>query len=123
MRRPIAISVIAVCLIIVCGSGAFYAFYYGAYFGVWPAPSLEVDDPIIQAWLSSEDVVVHRQGIKKRLEDTTLYIQEGQRIDGGCRHHTILHLSGAETGARVALTLATNYSACERLVMEGTRPK
>ena len=116
MRPTIAIYVIALLLITVIGIGAVRA--YG--FGVWPAPELEVDDPVIQEWLSSEDVAIRRGGMDKRLEDTTMYIQEGRRIDGTCRFEVRLYGPAGEI--RVAQALATNHRTCEQLIFEGTRP-
>ena len=52
-----------------------------------------------------------------------MYIQKGQRIDGGCRWHTRLSLQGGEPGPRVARALATNHGTCERLMMEGVLPR
>ena len=60
---------IVVAVVVLC-------FYY---FGVWPAPSLEVDDPAIKAWLEKDTVVIHRRGIESDLVDTRMYIQRVNR--------------------------------------------
>ena len=91
------------------------------YFGVWPAPSLEVDDPAIKAWLEKDTVVIHRRGIESDLVDTRMYIQEGQSVDGSCRWITRVSMpSGQTAGVRVARTLAVDCTTCEKLVLEGT---
>ena len=58
------------------------------YFGVWPKPSLTVDDPSISEWLQDSDVIIHRRGFKRPIDNSTMYIQKGQRIDG-CPASTI----------------------------------
>ena len=91
------------------------------YFGVWPAPSLEVDDPAIKAWLEKDTVMIHRRGIESDLVDTRMYIQEGQSVDGSCRWITRVSMpSGQTAGVRVAKTLAVDRTTCEKLVLEGT---
>ena len=118
MRLTIAIGGVALFLITVFGVGAFCAYYFGA----WPAPDLKVDDPVIQEWLSSEDVVIHRGGMDKRLEDTTMYILDGRRVDGACRFTVRVYARPGETRV-VARALATNHRTCEQLILEGTRPR
>ena len=116
MRPTIAIGGVALFLVIVFG--AFLAYYFGAY----SAPDLEVDDPAIEEWLSSEDVVIHRRGFERPLDNTTMYIQDGRRVDGACRFTVRIHGRPGETRV-VARPLATNHRTCEQLILEGTRPR
>ena len=118
IRPTIAVGGVALFLITVVGIGAFCAYYFGA----WPAPDLEVDDPAIEEWLSSEDVIIHRRGFEKHLDNTTMYILDGQRIDGMCRFTVRIHGRPGETRV-VARPLATNHRICEQLILEGTRPQ
>ena len=85
--------------------------------------SLTVDDPAISEWLQDENVIIHRRGFKRTLDNPTLYIQQGQRIDGVGRWHSRLSLQGGEPGPRVARVLATNRGTCERLMIEGVLPR
>ena len=104
IRPTIAIGSVALFLITVFSIGAFCAYSFGA----WPAPDLEVDDPAIEDWLSSEDVVIHRRGFEKRLDNTTMYIPDGRRVEGACRFTVRVHGRPAETRV-VARPLATNH--------------
>ena len=79
IRPTIAIGSVALFLITVFSIGA------------WPAPDLEVDDPAIEDWLSSGDVVIHRRGFEKRLDNTTMYILDGRRVEGACRFTVRVH--------------------------------
>ena len=106
MRLTIATGGVALFPITVFGIGAFCAYYFGA----WPAPDLEVDDPVIQEWLSSEDVVIHRRSVEKRLNNTTMYIQDGRRVDGVCRFGVRLYIRPGDTGARVAGSAGTKLA-------------
>ena len=115
MALKATIGTFAVVAVLLIGFLAFTSYY----FGVWPKPSLTVDDPAISEWLQDKDVIVHRRGFKCPLGNSTMYIQKGERVEGVCRWHTRLSLQGGETGARVALALATNYGTCERLMEEG----
>ena len=91
------------------------------YFGVWPSPDLEVDDPEIKAWLAKDGVKVHRRGNESDLVDTRMYIQKGRLFDGSCRWTTRVSMpEGQTSGVRVARTLAVDRTTCEKLVLEGT---
>ena len=119
MSRKAAIGIFTLLAVLLMGFVAFQSYY----FGVWPKPSLTVDDPSISEWLQDSDVIIHRRGFKRPLDNSTMYIQKGQRIDGGCRWHTRLSLQGGEPGPPVARALATNHGTCERLMMEGVLPR
>ena len=110
--RGVSIIIFALSAVMLVGFVAFASYY----FGVWPKPSLTVDDPAISEWLRGEDVVVHRKGFKPNLASPQMFLDEGQRVDGGCQWHTRLSLQGSDPGPRVARTLATNYGTYDRLV-------
>ena len=119
MSRKAAIGIFTVVAVLALGFMASWAYYYG----VWPKPTLTVDDPAINQWLQDDDVAVHRQGFQRSLANARMYLDQGQRVDGGCRWHTSLSLQGGEPGPRVARTLASNRLTCERLVVEGVRAR
>ena len=87
MSRETAIGVFAMLTVLVLGIVAFQSYC----FDVWPKPSLTTDDPAISEWLQDENVIIHRRGFKRPLDNSTMYIQQGQRIEGGCRWHTRLY--------------------------------
>ena len=115
MWRTAAIALLIVFTVLSVGFTAFVAYY----FGIWPEPSLTVDDPAISAWLENPDVTIHRQGFKRQPDEPKMYLDQGRRVGKGCTFHTSLSLEGGETRKRVARTLATNSTTCERLVIEG----
>ena len=96
---------------------------YSYYFGFWPEPGLDVDDPVIAEWLERESVVVYRRGRESTLEDAVMYVQQGRMADGSCRWTTRLSMGPGETGVRVARALAVDRTTCEKLVVEGVPRK
>ena len=78
MSRETAIGVFAMLTALVLGIVAFQSYC----FDVWPKPSLTTDDPAISEWLQDENVIIHRRGFKRPLDNSTMYIQQGQRIEG-----------------------------------------
>ena len=118
MARKAAIGTFALLTILLMGFVAFTSYYYG----VWPKPSLTVDDPVIGEWLQDEDVVIHPMGFPRTLNNSEMYIQKGQREGAYCGWSTRLSVQGSDSGARAARNLATNYRTCEVLIMEGNLP-
>ena len=57
MALKASIGIFAVVAVLLIGFLVFTSYY----FGVWPKPSLTVDDPAISEWLQDKDVIVHRR--------------------------------------------------------------
>ncbi len=116
MSRKAAIGIFTLVAVLVLGIVALTSYYYD----LWPKPSLAVDDPAISEWLQDKDVIIHRRGFKSTLDNSTMYIQQGERDGEDCGWSTRLSVQGSNSGARVARNLATNYRTCEVLIMEGS---
>ena len=89
------------------------------YYGVWPKPTLTVDDPSISEWLQDEDVVIHLTGFRRTLEGSEMYIQQNQRDGEDRGWSTRLSVQGGDSKVPAARNLATDYRTCEVLIMEG----
>ncbi len=119
MPRRASIGILSLLAVLLMGCVAFSLYY----FGVWPKPSLTVDDPAISEWLQNGDVVIHPRGFNRDPLGPHLYLDPGESVGEGCQWHTHLSLQGGDPGPRIARTLATNYGTCERLVIEGVSPR
>lgn len=119
MSRRASIGIFTALAVLLLAFTGFCTYYYG----LWPKPPITVDDPTINEWLQDDDVIIHRQVFERNPANPRMYLDQGQRVDVGCRWHTRLTVQGGEPGPRVARTLASNRRTCERLVVEGVLPQ